>query len=251
MTIQNNPYFVRLRNRLLSKNEFFHTQSIFYYAVRQWPYHFAQMMLRLGPEYHIVNRILMENITDEFGLDGESSGISSIAHTETFCHHLRQINEEFDKNDLKQLEHHPDVVKFNKALTRIVTEEDVAVAIYTLASIEEAYVYASHEIAQYMLHTWHQISEHYGLHETLDTEHAKQLYHAGDLYLASHLKAEHNMTSDVCDRLKSQGRKLGTSLLNEFYSDLEITSLLTTNLMFGNVYEDTDVEISYVNFSMF
>jgi hypothetical protein len=245
MSLENNPYFVRLRSEPLSQHDFLHTQSIFYYAVRQWPYHFVQMMLRLGPEHHTINKILMENVTDEFGLDRESSGIASIAHTETFCHHLRQINEEFDLNDLKQFEHHPYVTNFNEAIHRIVTEENVAVAIYTLASIEEAYVYASHEIAQYMLQTWKKISEHYGLHETLDTEHANQLYHAGDLYLTNSVQA------DFRDELRAQGRTLGTNLLYQLYSDLEITCLLTTNLVFGNVYEDTDVELSYVTFFIF
>ena len=221
------PYFVRLIHCNVDRAAFHASQVEFLPAIQAWPTHFAKAFM--DTTNLAVRRILLENMVDETGQQ------DSEAHTETFKAHLALIHPDASADSC--LEIRTDcAATFNEAIRSIEGTQDL---LLVLGAIEYIYTDISERLATFTKKLTGVASPHYVTHEVLDVHHAQQLCLA-----ASYLTF---LPDEECDdRTKTihQTFDLAVELMRDLYMGLDDTICLRLSpLLFGNVYEDSNVEM--------
>lgn len=113
-----------------------------------------------------------------------------------------------------------------------------------LAIIEYVYTFASARIARYIDVNWplpaDQAHPHYDNHVELDIEHADGLFHAADLLRSADPEA---VSDEECSAVLLKGLEMFAN----FYMRLETIGPALDPLLFANVFEDGQVELSLLD----
>lgn len=224
-TFWDSPYFVRLRNGLMTLEEFKRTQEPFYHAVKTWSNSFLLLASRVDDLS--VKRTLVGNVADEVALGGDDSD----AHENTFLRFLRKLRSSED-SDVRTIPACASQVSWFIEMVRERCDTgDVRETTVFLATIEYVYAHLSQSLAgaitdQFGLEN----CGHYAVHQDLDVDHARELFSAADRL------GDGDASTVVHEAIR---------VFAQLYDDME--TLLYQNLVpFGNVYEDSGVELAFL-----
>ena len=164
------PYFQRLLNKTMNKNQFIETQIYILRAVEE----FSRPMFLISSklETYEERMVLLKNILDEHG-----NCVIEKTHGNTYKQYLIQLGAR--EKDFMLKKQHPSVVTFNKTLMSCAENESTMTSLAMMGIIESRYSTISTIIVQSILNNgWIDKEKltHYSTHENLDIEHAQGFY---------------------------------------------------------------------------
>jgi len=175
----NNPYFIALKNKEMSKEEFIKTQKHFYYAVEFFSRPMSAVAAKIpDPELRIE---IIRNVWEEHG-DGNVSHL----HGATFRELLHRLQPGTALN-LENEALSPDVRLFNTALTGVSVMDEFTVSVACFGIIERMFVDISAFIGEAILdNQWLESEQliHYSLHKELDIKHSQDFFDVLEHYFS-------------------------------------------------------------------
>ena len=164
------PYFQRLLNKTMNKNQFIETQVYILRAVEE----FSRPMFLISSKLETYEEriVLLKNILDEHG-----NCLIEKTHGNTYKQYLTQLGAK--EKDFMLKKQHPSVVTYNKTLMNCAENESTITSLAMMGIIESRYSTISTIIVQSILNNgWidKESLAHYSTHEDLDIEHAKGFY---------------------------------------------------------------------------
>ena len=171
--IDTHDYFAHLHDMSLA--DFIKSFRHFVYAVDEWSRVLAKITAYV-PTYN-ERRVLVANLYDE------NNG--SVSHVETFENFVALVHSLVDSiTHCEQSLNH--TKQFVMSLRAIADSHDWIYAVSALGMIEYTYVTVSRYIREYVSQHTTQDIPHFTLHETIDVDHATQLFGLVAKYYTSH-----------------------------------------------------------------
>lgn len=164
------PYFKALEHNTFERDAFVYTQLQFLHAVAFFPRPLLMLAARM-PEA-TMRLPLVENAFEEHG-----EGDLSKSHEQTFLRLLHKLG--VSKRCLDHTPQGPDVMAFNAMFWSVCQSGHPLMAVAMIGMFEDLFCEISMRIGTAIVHNgWlpRQDVEHYNTHETLDEEHARELY---------------------------------------------------------------------------
>jgi pyrroloquinoline quinone (PQQ) biosynthesis protein C len=203
--IDENPYFIGLRDGSFTRDDFVETQVQFLFAVVFFSRPMAALAGRIPrPEQRVA---LLENISDEHG-----HGNLRLSHERTFLALLARLGVTPADVDARPL--WPEVRAFNTVLAGVGTLDDTLTGLAALGVIEDLFAKISSTLGRAILDRgWLPEDQivHYATHERLDEEHAEGFYAQLRGPFARHPRHAYQVT---------QGLELGAYVFLRLYEDL-------------------------------
>lgn len=177
--IYNNPYFQKLKY-VPNKESFIESQLSFVSAVDNWSKVLGQMLSKVPSCRE--RWPLIVNLQDEHG-----NGDITQAHVNTFITFLKSLGHTGTVELYEHSTAYSFIKNFNDGLSRAIEEEDWIFCVAMLGMIEYTYVTVSKNIHAYACNFIESDTvTHYSLHETVDVQHAKDLFNLCDPFLETH-----------------------------------------------------------------
>jgi hypothetical protein len=180
--IENNPYFQKLKD-VPNKYSFIESQLSFVSAVDNWSKVLGQMLSKVPSCRE--RWPIIENLQDEHG-----NGDITRAHVNTFIMFLTSLGHTGTVELYEESTSYGFIKNFNDGLSQAVREEDWIFCVAMLGMIEYIYVTVSKNIYAYSCNFIESDTiTHYSLHETVDNQHAKDLFNLCDPFLETHTES--------------------------------------------------------------
>ncbi len=201
-----NPYFVKLREKTFAKDDFVETQIQFFYAVVFFSRPMAALAAKIPtPELRLE---VLRNVWEEHG-----EGSLTHGHGKTFLEFLKRLGN-ISEDDVYLRGLWADVRIFNMTLSGVAVLDDFIIAVGVLGIIERMFSDISAWIGQGVIgNEWLTEDEmiHYKLHQELDIKHSEDFF---KILENPYKKSAENRY------LIEQGLRLGATLFNNLYLGL-------------------------------
>lgn len=201
-----NPYFLTLRNRSFSKDDFMETQIQFFYAVIFFSRPMAALAAKIPtPELRLE---VLRNVWEEHG-EGDLQRV----HGATFTEFLKRLGN-IMPDDIESRALWPEIRAFNTTLTATCVLDEYLTGVGMMGIIERMFAEISSWLGNEIVNCgWITKSSliHYTLHEEIDVKHSQDFF---DIL-------EHSWDKSPEDKYAiEQGLRLGAYVFNRLYEDL-------------------------------
>lgn len=174
--INDNPYFINLTKKINIGN-FIKSQEGFIKAVDYWSRILGIMISKLPSDKERI--VIIRNLLDEHGF-----GNLNESHVNTFKMFMESLGFDGYKNTNSNDEHKYDYYESSKSVNQFINRiknainnENWTYSISVLAMIEYTYITVSKNIHNYVSNFINSSEiNHYGLHETIDVDHANDFF---------------------------------------------------------------------------
>ena len=203
---ENNPYFVDLKNKTFSQEDFIETQIQFFFAVTFFSRPMAALAAKIpSPKLRLE---IMRNVWEEHG-EGDPQRIHGVTF-QTLLKRLASVTPE--KIEARSL--WPEVRQFNTLLAGVCVIDEYLIGCATMGMVERMFCDISYWTAQGIINNGWLSSDqmiHYDLHKDLDVRHSQDFFDV--------LSASWNENPETQYYIE-QGLRLGATAFYSLYEGL-------------------------------
>ena len=200
--IEDNPYFLALREKRFERDDFVATQAQFFFAVRYFSRPMSALAARIPTNRQRLE--ILRNVWEEHG-----EGSLSHSHRQTFLFLLARLG--VDLEAVEQVPPWPEVDQFNTTLSAVCMLEDYRVGAAVMGIIEYMFSDISAWVGRGIVDNGWLSPErliHYRVHQELDVRHSQDFFDLISPDLETH--------RDLIER----GLWLGASAFDSLYRGL-------------------------------